>query len=66
MSGDGDYVAVTVMNGSNRPKDHPAFNDYGLLQIYSVKGTNAHEKSRRPKSVIGVKARPSVEITRPS
>jgi DNA-binding beta-propeller fold protein YncE len=39
MSGDGKYVAVTVMNGSNRPKAHPAFNDYGLLQIYSVKGT---------------------------
>jgi DNA-binding beta-propeller fold protein YncE len=39
MSGDGAYVAVTVMNGSNRPKDHPAFNDYGLLQVYSVRGT---------------------------
>jgi len=39
MSGDGAYVAVTVMNGSNRPKNHPAFNDHGLLQIYSVKGT---------------------------
>ena len=40
MSSDGKYVAVTVMNGSNRPKNHPAYNDYGLLQIYSVKGTN--------------------------
>jgi hypothetical protein len=40
MSSDGAYVAVTVMNGSNRPKNHPAFNDYGLLQIYSIKGTN--------------------------
>lgn len=39
MSSDGKYVAVTVMNGSNRPKDHPAFNDFGLLQIYSVSGT---------------------------
>ena len=39
MSGDGAYVAVTVMNGSNRPKDHPAFNDSGLLQVYSVTGT---------------------------
>jgi hypothetical protein len=39
MSGDGAYVAVTVMNGSNRAKDHPAFNDYGLLQVYSVTGT---------------------------
>jgi len=39
MSSNGKYVAVTVMNGSNRPKDHPAFNDFGLLQIYSVNGT---------------------------
>jgi DNA-binding beta-propeller fold protein YncE len=39
MSSDGKYLAVTVMNGTNRPKDHPAFNDFGLLQIYSVKGT---------------------------
>jgi DNA-binding beta-propeller fold protein YncE len=39
MSADGKYVAVTVMNGSNRAKDHPAFNDFGLLQIYLVNGT---------------------------
>lgn len=39
MSGDGAYVAVTVMNGSNRAKDHPAYNDYGLLTIFSIKGT---------------------------
>ena len=39
MSGDGAYVAVTVMNGSNRAKSHPAFNDFGLLQIYAVNGT---------------------------
>jgi len=39
LSGDGAYLAVNVMNGSNRPKAHPAFNDFGLLQIYSVKGT---------------------------
>src|ERR1700754_3097990 len=30
MSGDGAYVAVTVMNGSDLPEDHPALNDYGL------------------------------------
>jgi len=39
MSGDGAYVAVTVMNGSSRAKDHPAYNDYGLLIIFSIKGT---------------------------
>jgi DNA-binding beta-propeller fold protein YncE len=40
LSSDGAYLAVNVMNGSNRPKNHPLFNDFGLLQIYSVKGTN--------------------------
>jgi DNA-binding beta-propeller fold protein YncE len=40
MSGDGAYVAITVMNGSNRAKNHPAYNDYGFLQIYSIKGTS--------------------------
>jgi len=39
MSGDGAYAAITVMNGSNRPKDDPAYNDYGLPMIFSVKGT---------------------------
>jgi len=48
MSADGSYVAVTVMNGSNRPKSQPAFNDYGLLQIYSIKGTNL-TKDAQPK-----------------
>lgn len=40
MSRDGNYLAVTVMNGTNRQKKHPAFNDYGLLQIYSINGTS--------------------------
>ena len=39
MSGDGAFVAVTVMNGSNRAKTHPAFNDFGLLQVYSIEDT---------------------------
>jgi len=39
LSGDGAYLAVTVMNGSNRAKTHPAFNDFGLLQVYSIQGT---------------------------
>jgi DNA-binding beta-propeller fold protein YncE len=39
MSPDGSHVAVTVMNGSQRAKNHPAFNDHGLLKIYRVDGT---------------------------
>lgn len=38
MSPDGQYVAVTVMNGSNKPKSSPFFNDNGLLVILSVNG----------------------------
>jgi DNA-binding beta-propeller fold protein YncE len=38
MSPDGQHVAVTVMNGSNKPKDSPFFNDNGLLRIFRVAG----------------------------
>lgn len=40
MSPDGGYVAVTLMNGSNRARSHPAFNDHGLVKVYRVEGTN--------------------------
>jgi hypothetical protein len=39
LSSDGAYLSVNVINGSNRAKTHPAFNDFGLLKIYAVKGT---------------------------
>jgi len=38
ISPDGQYVAVTVMNGSNKPKASPFFNDNGLLMVLSVSG----------------------------
>jgi DNA-binding beta-propeller fold protein YncE len=38
LSPDGAYVAVGVMNGSNKPKNNPFFNDYGLVKVLSVKG----------------------------
>ncbi|WP_291863932.1 YncE family protein [Bradyrhizobium sp.] len=40
MSPDGAYVAVTAMNGSNKPKASPFYNDYGLLQIFRISGTS--------------------------
>jgi DNA-binding beta-propeller fold protein YncE len=40
MSPDGAYVAVNVVNGTNKPKTSPFFNDYGLLKIYRVAGTD--------------------------
>jgi DNA-binding beta-propeller fold protein YncE len=39
MSPDGNYVAVTVMNGSNKPAASPFFNDFGLLKVYRISGT---------------------------
>jgi DNA-binding beta-propeller fold protein YncE len=39
MSPDGTFVAVTVMNGSQRPKSHQAYNDHGLIKMFRVDGT---------------------------
>ncbi|MBI3436219.1 MAG: YncE family protein [Proteobacteria bacterium] len=39
MSRDGSHVAITVMNGSQRPKSHQAFNDHGLVKVYRIDGT---------------------------
>jgi len=39
MSPDGSHVAVTVMNGSNKPTASPFFNDFGLLKVYRISGT---------------------------
>jgi sugar lactone lactonase YvrE len=38
ISPDGKYVAVTVMNGSNKPKASPFFSDSGLVVVLSVEG----------------------------
>ena len=38
FSPDGSHVAVTIQNGSNRPKSHPSYNDHGLVMIYRVDG----------------------------
>ena len=38
LSPDGAFVALNVGNGSNKPKNSPFFNDYGLVKVLSVKG----------------------------
>jgi sugar lactone lactonase YvrE len=38
MSPDGQHVAVTVMNGSNKPKNSPFLNENGLLKVFRVSG----------------------------
>ena len=39
MSPDGKLVAVTVMNGSNKPSNSPFYNASGLLQVWTRNGT---------------------------
>jgi DNA-binding beta-propeller fold protein YncE len=38
MSPTGKYVAVTVMNNTNKAKSFPFYNDFGLLRIYGING----------------------------
>lgn len=39
LAPDGRFLAVTVMNGSNAARASGLFNDFGLLKIFSVRGT---------------------------
>jgi DNA-binding beta-propeller fold protein YncE len=39
VSPDGQFVAVTVMNGSNAARTSPFYNNYGWLRIYSLNKT---------------------------
>jgi DNA-binding beta-propeller fold protein YncE len=39
MSPDGSYVAITIQNGSPRPKSHQAYNAYGMLKVFRINGT---------------------------
>ncbi len=48
MSHDGKYVAVVAMNGSNKPKDSPFYNDNGKLLVYRVKGTSLEKVAEAP------------------
>jgi DNA-binding beta-propeller fold protein YncE len=39
MSPDGNYVAITIQNGSARVKGSPAYNDHGLVKVFRINGT---------------------------
>ena len=39
MSPSGNFVAVTVMNNTNKAKSFPFYHDNGLLRVYSINGT---------------------------
>ena len=47
MSPDGKFVAVTVMNGSNKPASSPFYNN-GLLQIWARNGTQLTKMAELP------------------
>jgi DNA-binding beta-propeller fold protein YncE len=48
MSPDGSMVAAVVMNGSNKPKDSPFFNDHGKLVLLRVNGTSLAKVAEAP------------------
>jgi DNA-binding beta-propeller fold protein YncE len=35
---DGKHIAVTVINGTNKPKDSPFHNDHGRMPVFEVRG----------------------------
>ena len=48
MSPDGKFVAVTVMNGTNKPLNSPFFNANGLLQVWARNGTQLTKAGELP------------------
>jgi DNA-binding beta-propeller fold protein YncE len=48
LSPDGKYVAVTVMNGSNKPAESPFFNRNGLLQVWTRNGAQLTKTAEMP------------------
>ena len=48
LSPDGNYVAVTVMNGTNKSENSPFYNPNGLLQVYARQGTNLTKVAEAP------------------
>jgi DNA-binding beta-propeller fold protein YncE len=40
FSDDGNHIALTAQDGSNRAQTHPFYNDNGLLVVFRVDGTN--------------------------
>jgi DNA-binding beta-propeller fold protein YncE len=48
LSPDGKFVAVSVMNGSNKAANSPFFNGNGLLQIWARTGTQLTKAAELP------------------
>lgn len=48
MSPDGNFLAVTVMNGSNKPKSSPFFSDHGRLVVLGVQDGRLRQVAEAP------------------
>jgi DNA-binding beta-propeller fold protein YncE len=48
ISPDGKYVAVTVMNGSNKPEKSPYYAKNGVLQLWARNGTQLTKYAEAP------------------
>ena len=48
LSPDGATVAVVMMNGSNKPKDSPFYNDNGKLVLFRVSGASLTKVAEAP------------------
>jgi DNA-binding beta-propeller fold protein YncE len=48
ISPDGVWLAVTVMNGSNKPSSSPFYNDFGFLEIFRINGTKMVKVAQGP------------------
>jgi DNA-binding beta-propeller fold protein YncE len=48
ISPDGKFVAVGVMNGSNKPTDSPFYNANGLLQVWARNGSQLSKIAELP------------------
>jgi DNA-binding beta-propeller fold protein YncE len=48
LSPDGSLCAVVIVNGSNKPKDSPFFNDEGKVIVYRVSGQSLSKLGEAP------------------
>lgn len=48
ISPDGKWLAVTVMNGSNKPSSSPFYNDHGILEVFKLEGMKATKSAEAP------------------
>ena len=48
ISPDGQYVAVSSQNGTNRPKSSPFFHDNGVLAVFQIRGTELQKVAEAP------------------